>query len=146
MSKVPSVLILMARSAQCQESSSSISLTKDTQHFCVTTLAHAPSPSHTMTSSRKIRNYLPSMEPTELCAPILVTTKKDPEWIRMCVDLNRFVHRECTPLWHPLIALKQWQTEPSPAPTTLQLYSLRCIEIKDTTNTLEVSQQLTTCT
>ena len=39
----------------------------------------------------------PVTEPTEWCAPIVVTPKKDTEGIRMCVDLsrlNKYVRRE----------------------------------------------------
>ena len=39
----------------------------------------------------------PVTEPTEWCAPIVVTPKKDSEDIRMCVDLsrlNKYVRRE----------------------------------------------------
>ena len=43
------------------------------------------------------RIIVPVMEPTEWCAPIVVTPKKDSERIRLCVDLsrlNRYVRRE----------------------------------------------------
>ena len=72
-----------------------IALTNDAQPFCVHTPRTIP-----FAFCDKLKAELdlaPITEPTEWCAPIVVTPKKGTEKIRMCVDLsrlNRFVKRE----------------------------------------------------
>ena len=79
-----------------------ISLTDDAKPFCVNTPRSVP-----FAYRDKLRAELtvlqtqgiiePVTEPTEWCAPIVVTPKKDTEGIRMCVDLsrlNKYVRRE----------------------------------------------------
>ena len=79
-----------------------ISLTEDAQPFCVRTPRVVP-----FAYRDKLREELdllqnqgviaPVTVPTEWCAPIVVTPKKNSDKIRLCVDLsrlNRFVRRE----------------------------------------------------
>ena len=79
-----------------------ISLTDNAQPFCVNTPRAVP-----FAYRDKLKAELdllqsqgvisPVTEPTEWCAPIVVTPKKDSEDIRMCVDLsrlNKYVRRE----------------------------------------------------
>ena len=79
-----------------------ISLTDDAKPFCVNTPRSVP-----FAYRDKLRAELavlqtqgiiePVTEPTEWCAPIVVTPKKNTESIRMCVDLsrlNKYVRRE----------------------------------------------------
>ena len=79
-----------------------ITLTEDAQPFCVNTPRAIP-----FAFRDKLKAELdflqdqgiitPVTEPTEWCAPIVVTPKKGTDKIRMCVDLsrlNRFVERE----------------------------------------------------
>ena len=79
-----------------------IELTDDAKPFCVKTPRAIP-----FAYREKLRSELETLQnqniitpvthPTEWCAPIVVTPKKDSEDIRMCVDLshlNRYVKRE----------------------------------------------------
>ena len=79
-----------------------ISLTDDAKPFCVNTPRSMP-----FAYCDKLRAELtvlqtqgiiePVTEPTEWCAPIVVTPKKETEGIRMCVDLsrlNKYVRQE----------------------------------------------------
>ena len=79
-----------------------ISLTEDARPFCVTTPCTVPF-AYRDKLKKEIDLLLtqgiitPVTKPTEWCAPIVVTPKKDSDRIRMCVDLsklNKYVLRE----------------------------------------------------
>ena len=93
-----------------------IELTEEAKPFCVKTPRAIP-----YACREKLKAELETLEaqgiitpvthPTEWCAPIVVTPKKDSGDIRMCVDLshlNRYVKRE---RYHSA-TLKQLQTSP----------------------------------
>ena len=79
-----------------------ISLTDDAKPFCVNTprsvpFAYRDKHRAMLTVLQTQGTIEPVTEPTEWCAPIVVTPKKDTEGIRMCVDLsrlNKYVRRE----------------------------------------------------
>ena len=86
-----------------------ISLTEDARPFCVTTPRTVP-----FAYQDKLKKEIdllltqgiitPVTEPTEWCAPIVVTPKKDSDRIRMCVDLsklNKYVRPEQYPSTTP---------------------------------------------
>ena len=90
-----------------------ISLMADARPFCVTTPRTVP-----FAYRDKLQSEIdllvsqgiiaPVTEPTEWCAPIVVTPKKNSDRIRMCVDLsklNRFVLRERYPSTTPAEAV-----------------------------------------
>ena len=90
-----------------------ISLTDDARPFCVTTPRTVP-----FAYREKLKDEIdllvkqgiiaPVTEPTEWCAPIVVTPKKNSDKIRMCVDLsklNKYVRRERYPSVTPAEAV-----------------------------------------
>ena len=90
-----------------------ISLAANARPFCVTTPRTVP-----FAYRDKLQNEIdllvsqgiiaPVTEPTEWCAPIVVTPKKKSDHIRMCVDLsklNKFVRRERYPSTTPAEAV-----------------------------------------
>ena len=88
-----------------------ISLTADAQPFCV--IAPRTIPTIPFAYRDKLEEIdllesqgiiTPVTEPTEWCAPIVVTPKKNSDRICMCVDLsklNKFVRQECYPSTTP---------------------------------------------
>ena len=90
-----------------------ISITDDAHPFCVTTSRTVP-----LAYREKLQKEIdlllgqgiiaPVTEPTEWCAPIVVTPKKNSDGIHMCVDLsklNKFVRRERYPSITPAEAV-----------------------------------------
>ena len=79
-----------------------IELTEDAKPFCVKTprtipFAYRERLKHELETLQNQGIITPVTHPTEWCAPIVVTPKKDSDNIRMCVDLsqlNRYVRRE----------------------------------------------------
>ena len=79
-----------------------IHLTSDAKPFCVTSPRSIPfAYRDKLTAELELLQQqhiiAPVTEPTDWCAPIVVTPKKNSDSIRMCVDLshlNRFVKRE----------------------------------------------------
>ena len=79
-----------------------IILTNDAKPFCVKTprqipFAYRDKLRAELTTLQEQGIIMPVTHPTEWCAPIVVTPKKESESIRMCVDLshlNRYVKRE----------------------------------------------------
>ena len=76
-----------------------IILTNDAKPFCVKQIrfAYRDKLRAELTTLQEQGTIMPVTHPTEWCAPILVTPKKESDSIRMCIDLshlNRYVKRE----------------------------------------------------
>ncbi len=111
MSEFPSVFDGQIRAMPGEEYH--ISLTDEARPFCMTTPRTIP-----FAYRDKLKKEMdllvsqgiitPVTEPTEWCAPIVVTPKKDSDRIRMCVDLsklNKFARRERYPSVTPAEAV-----------------------------------------
>ena len=96
-----------------------IALTEEAKPFCIKTPRAIP-----FAYRDKLKAELETLQdqgiitpvtyPTEWCAPIIVTPKKESESIRMCVDLsplNRYVKRERYPTTTPAQAIADTTAE-----------------------------------